>query len=1007
MPSKKKRFSQRLEELFEDLHTPSGAAWADNGQSMPPAWQIRCDAQGRLVAFDEGFAQAVGQTIEALHGRPLSSVFPSLDQHTLFAQLLTGEQDSLTLEVQLAQGQATLHLLRHIGDDDGHPVIVGLVQPQTPPAPAPPPMAKQPATAPLHGVVARGSQLLPAQAPLTPVGSQALATGQPVALPAHEGQPAALAAPLRLPQAVGLLEAIDPTPDRVWDEDEQRLVAEVAEQLALALENAQLFQAAQRRAAEMQALLTLSRTISRTLKLAEVYEATDEALQQLMPAESVLIGLITEDQEAIEVAYARDKEQRTPPGRRRLASEGLSRYVLQTGQPLLVQDFAAPADLPFRPQTNGASLQGPRSAVAAPLRVAERVIGLIAVQSYTPHAYTQADLNVLIGVADQVAIAIQNARLFEQTQNALTTTAELYQLTAAFNAASTYEEVLQALQEFLGEEVHTIIVGLFDRPWQEDEQPEWMYPAAYTSALELPAPTEPIRYRVSDFPQVKRIRDEQGLFIADAVHYEWSDIARQIYTEVLQARAVAFIPLVVGGRWIGFLNVLYRSPHAFTEEERRQIVAVTSQAAVAVENLRALEETQRQAQELAELNRLAQALSESLNLQEVYHTALEGVRDLFGIDAGLVSSAPSENPRALTLVASFGLPAEMQQEFQTHGIDVETTACGWTYKHTQPVIFEDLAQVQQPFAAMLQGYGFRTYLGIPIRYADKALGTLCLFGRDPYVVSEIDVQLLQTIGREIAVAAENARLFQQTQAALAETERLYRLSQALNSATSLAEVLEILRRHTSLGEHASNLSLNVYNRPWEDPNDIPEWSIVGARWTTLPPERLHPRYPLRQFQAAQMLRSEEPVIFTDVATDPRLDEATRRLYQEGFQAASTVFAPLAVGGRWIGYVNAIYGQRREFSPEEVRFLKNVMAQVAVTVQNLLLLEQSQRRAQAERVIREITAEIFQAPDLESTLQTAARLLTHAVGVSHAQVHLLPPQAQPTSPSPNPSQEDEQ
>jgi len=582
--------------------------------------RFRCDGQGRFVAFDDALAQILGYAEEELRRLTLTELIPDLERHPLYRPTLEGAQEIAGLEVQVHDVRGGTHsavLYLTAGINQETEALVGMLQFQhaAPSAPTPPATGTRflrsiAAQEQLQGLLLQGERIAPARKPLTPAGQQALRQKAPVMQPAQAGQPAVLAAPVPLADTVGLLEVVHPSPDRIWDEDEKQLAAEIAQQLALALENARLFQAAQRRATELQALLDLARSVAQQLKLESIYAATDQALQQLMSAETFLVGLVNEAQNVIDLVYGRDRNILTPPGIQIPLQEGLSGYVVKHARPVLIKDFENVAELPFQPRTipTGVDEKVARSALAAPLRVGDRVIGVISVQSYTPNAYTPSDLNLLAGVADQVALAIQNARLFEQTQQALNTTAQLYQLTAAFNAASTYEEILHALRDFLGQDVHTVVISLFDRPWDDENPPQWMIPVAHISELNIPPQLATQRYRVSDFPEVLRIRGG-GDFIPNTAQHDWNEAAQRLYAEALQARAVAFVPLVVGGQWIGFLNLLYRQPHAFTPEEQQQIIAVSSQAAVAIQNLRALENIRQQATELEALNRLAVVLN--------------------------------------------------------------------------------------------------------------------------------------------------------------------------------------------------------------------------------------------------------------------------------------------------------------------------------------------------------------------------------------------------------------
>jgi hypothetical protein len=90
--------------------------------------------------------------------------------------------------------------------------------------------------------------------------------------------------------------------------------------------------------------------------------------------------------------------------------------------------------------------------------------------------YNQSHLNILTAVASQAAIAIQNARLFQQTQLALGETAGLYQASAELNTAQGYDEILAALRRhtLIGQGAHHVSLNYFDTPWTPQQAPEWI-----------------------------------------------------------------------------------------------------------------------------------------------------------------------------------------------------------------------------------------------------------------------------------------------------------------------------------------------------------------------------------------------------------------------------------------------------------------------------------------------------------------------------------------------------
>ncbi len=217
---------------------------------------------------------------------------------------------------------------------------------------------------------------------------------------------------------------------------------------------------------------------------------------------------------------------------------------------------------------------------------------------------------------------------------------------------------------------------------------------------------------------------------------------------------------------------------------------------------------------------------------------------------------------------------------------------------------------------------------------------------------------------------------------------LYSALAELSAASSYEEVLEALRKHTFLGEADLNISINRFNRPWVG-KERPEWSIVLARWTRLPEEALQSRYSLYAFPEVERLLSPDvPTIIEDVAGDARLSAAGRKLYRERFRAGSTLFFPLVAGGRWIGYVNAIFSEPRHFPTEEVRTAMTLVNQAAVIIQSLFRMGEMERRAQRLFAAAEVSRVATAITDLEELLPRAVNLIRERFDLYYAGIFLV-------------------
>jgi GAF domain-containing protein len=255
-----------------------------------------------------------------------------------------------------------------------------------------------------------------------------------------------------------------------------------------------------------------------------------------------------------------------------------------------------------------------RSEIALPLQAGGRVLGALDVQSTQEAAFDESSIAVLQGMADQIAVAVENARLFAQAQASLAQNEQLlsqiqmslkeattlYATGQAISVAQDNASIFQAIVDnTVGPEIDVCMLVLFDS--SETGAPEQMEISQVWTRSGLPArdlqpgarlgfATFPLRdFLHADHPGV--IHSRQGLAGA-AGQKMWQDLGM---------KTVAFVPLNVGARWIGVLGLGMSGGGVFSEESLRPYQAVAGQAATALENRRLFESAQTSLHELSAL----------------------------------------------------------------------------------------------------------------------------------------------------------------------------------------------------------------------------------------------------------------------------------------------------------------------------------------------------------------------------------------------------------------------
>jgi GAF domain-containing protein len=408
------------------------------------------------------------------------------------------------------------------------------------------------------------------------------------------------------------------------DENIQSLEG-VAAQIAVALENARLFGDIQhrhqelsqvyahteRRAHYLQTTAELARTIS---SLSDPQELLDKAVHLIGDGLGLYhagIFLVDETGEwAVLHAASSEGGQRMLARQHRLhvGEQGIVGWTTSTGQPRIALDVGADAvyfDNPDMPDTH--------SEMALPLKRGDRVIGALDVQSTQTAAFTEEDASVLQALADQIAIAIENARLFQQTQGA-------------------YEE-LQALQRYyVAHEWRRLAGQQTELAAEYRRQGVAPLKSAWSPEMEM-ALTQEAPVSLPD------------LSAADLPDDDHEGEARDLSSP--PARSALAVPIKLRGEVIGVLDLQETDePRNWTEEEMAMVSAVADQVALALENARLLEETRRRAEHERLAGQITARIRAAGDMDAILRTTVQEVRRALGVSHGLIRLGTEAQLRA-------------------------------------------------------------------------------------------------------------------------------------------------------------------------------------------------------------------------------------------------------------------------------------------------------------------------------------------------------------------------
>ncbi len=434
-----------------------------------------------------------------------------------------------------------------------------------------------------------------------------------------------------------------------------------------------------------------------------------------------------------------------------------------------------------------------------------------------------------------------------------------------------------------------------------------------------------------------------------------------ILAELPESRVEVAVPLQGRGRLLGALDIHYRQPGSVDDELRALLQILAGQIAVVIET-DALQEKSRRAQdENQRLYRISRAVTEAASIQDVLGIIVDYLMPAQAERATLLLVLSNElgEPQALEVNGTRPVAGDYEPLHLRLAVDEFPLLLKL---EKAPLFFSDVAQeseLDEASRAMLARFSIGAVCIMPLRTGTRIFGMILISATEPMFFAPEDIRLLDNAADQLSISLENRRLLEQTQNALVESEMLYHAGTAFNNARSYRDVMDVVRAYTIVGQADLNVSLNLFDQPWVD--EVPEWTIPVARWSKLDSGATDARYPLRAYpSASRLLHRTNPTLIPDVATDSQMDEMARMLYQKRYGAASTIFAPLVVGGQWIGYINAIYGVQTDFPEQEVRRLMTLVGQGAVALHGIWQQEQMRQRARQLEKLSEVQYALAQA-----------------------------------------------
>jgi signal transduction histidine kinase/CheY-like chemotaxis protein len=723
-----------------------------------------------------------------------------------------------------------------------------------------------------------------------------------------------LCVPLKIGERViGVLNAERELVEGFTDSDE-RLLSTIAGQLATAIDRLRAESAVHRRAGQLSILSSISQEVVASLIPEQVYAAIHRAAAQLMHVEVFLIVLRDEDQEDLIPVYFMDrtgpvKEDLMPP------YQDLNAHLAATGKSIMVNSPDDWVSLALEGKVDIDS-----SILAVPLRLGGRVFGMLFCQSYRQREYTREDLDALNTLANQAAIAIENAKLFEETQRRL---AELTFLSQIIAITATENDLTVALNLICAELAQFLNVSEVSFALLNSQLTMAQVIAEYHAADRREILGKQIAI-IGNPVMTTVLESSSPLVIEDAENYPLLAGMREANAK-REAASLLLVPIIFGREVVGTLEIVSLMHRQFTSAESSLTQKVTSQVGQVLERLGLFAATRDQAERMAHLATISEGLNRPLTPDEVIE----------GIGKGAMVLGQADRAALYLRHDDQSITAPWYESLSTGYIQkvtarFEELPSGILFRSSEPILISDIDQL--PSKSLLKDLGkHEGFQGVdlwPLVYKDDVVAAIGCYYDEPHIGSDAEQEVMLTFARQAAVALVNARLFDETRRRTAQLEALNAIITEVTAASDLEHLLEITLDHTlralgvkiggiwvgeqrilrempaSLGEIFERLNTEAENRD-SLTIAIPDWEMLSDGDQYFPFQSLLKVYNLR--------------------------------------ASLTV--PLVSEGRPIGGLSIVSQQPRNWLSEEIALVEGVGRQLGGAVERIALLERIQENAQ--------------------------------------------------------------
>ncbi|MBI5352975.1 MAG: PAS domain S-box protein [Chloroflexi bacterium] len=579
------------------------------------------------------------------------------------------------------------------------------------------------------------------------------------------------------------------------------------------------------------------------------------------------------------------------------------------------------------------TVPGIHSGLYVPIKQGERIIGAISIESDEENAFSEADERLTNTLASQAANALENARLFDETQQRIMELTTLHHagqtlLAARLNPEDIYEAVHQAVLSTMPCDAFVIVL---------DDEDGGEYHAVYflDRGERFPVRRLPrgsgLSGRVIDSGETLLI-DDVNQIVIQATHFGSMDPSRSILA----------VPLRRGNKIVGMLSTQSYQPRVYGEPQRVLLETIGAQLSSALDNARLYQQTELRIKELETLHVISTSLRSIQDTDEALSVLLDNILSILETDAGSimlydpVSTELQDHVSRGWFVELSGIGVKTGQ-----GVAGTVFASGEAYHSVE--FIQDVLPLAPSRTKIPAGWGG---VCLPIHASTGIIGVMFASVRLPRQINMQQIKLLESLMEMAGTAIQRMRLNNETARRAEEFASLYETSRALSAEYDLRNLLGVIVEYTQKMLKASTGAMYLYDPKTQELEltvDTSDAMMIGTRLK------------LGEGVAGRVAQTRQPFRLDDYST-----WEGRSLKYSGVSIHAVIEVPMLYGGELIGVLTAdeTGDSKRKYTEGDERLLSLFASQAAGAINAARHHEETARHAEElEQRVIERTAEI--------------------------------------------------